>query len=275
MTSTEPTGPEPLDFTTPEPGGSALTCTGCRQTIADQYWSAGEAILCERCKTLVEEGQQGAPDVMSRAGRFARAVLFGSVAMLLGAAVWYAVAKLANLEVGLIAILLGYLVGKAVFIGSARRGGLRYQVLAVFLTYLGIGTAYVPFAFEGIQQRMQAEADSARAADSLATAAALPAEPLSGGQPAEPAVPLDSAPRAATAGPAGASRGDSIGVVLGLALVIFGILTIPISLTIGGLPGSLISLLIYSFALMQAWRMTGSARVAITGPFRLGQAASA
>jgi hypothetical protein len=275
MTSTDATGPEPLDFTTPEPGDSAVTCTGCRQPIADQYWSAGEAILCERCKTAVEEGQQGAPDVMSRAGRFTRAVLFGLVAMLLGAAAWYAVAKLANLEVGLIAILLGYLVGKAVFIGSARRGGLRYQVLAVFLTYLGIGTAYVPFAFEGLRQRMQAEADSVRAADSIAAVATPAAEELAGGQPGPDAARLDSLPQAAQAAPADDSPARSIGLVLSLALVLFGILTIPISLTIGGLPGSLISLLIYSFAIMQAWRMTGSARIAISGPFRLGQAAPA
>ena len=72
----------------------------------------------------------------------------------------------ANIEAGLIALLLGFLVGKGVFAGSGRRGGRRYQFLAVTLTYLGIGVAYIPFALEGLRQSARASADSARAASS-------------------------------------------------------------------------------------------------------------
>lgn len=123
MSSADAAREEPLDFHAPVPGEAAVTCVACKQPIADQYWSAGEAVLCELCKTAVEQGQQGAPDVVSRAARFTRAVILGSAAMLLGAGVWYAVARLANLEVGLIAILLGFLVGRAVFIGWAAAAG--------------------------------------------------------------------------------------------------------------------------------------------------------
>ena len=39
-----------------------------------------------------------------------------------------------------------------------------------------------------------------------------------------------------------------------------------------GFPGSLISILIYGFALLQAWRMTASREVVISGPFKVGTA---
>ncbi len=274
MSPADPIGQEPLDFDAPQPGDAAVACVACKQPITDQYWSAGEAVLCERCKASVEQGQQVAPDVVSRAARFTRAAVFGLAAMLLGAGVWYAVAKLANLEVGLIAILLGFLVGRAVFIGSGRRGGLRYQLLAVFLTYLGIGVAYAPFAYEGIQQDLRAEADSARRADSARALAERPANELAGDQAAQEAARLDSLVRG-TESPGPAARSPALALLLGTSLILVGVLTLPVIASIGGLPASLISLLIYSFAIMQAWRMTGTVRVAISGPFKVGGAAPA
>lgn len=274
MSADDTPGQEPLDFHSPEPGATTATCVGCKQPITEQYWSAGDAILCERCKTAVEQGQQVAPDAVSRAARFTRAVLLGVGAMLLGAGVWYAVAKLANLEVGLIALLLGFLVGRAVFIGSGRRGGLRYQLLAVFLTYLGIGVAYAPFAYEGIRDNFRAEADSIRHADSARTLMERPASELSGDEAALEAARLDSI-ILATEAPAARPETGPLAFMVGMAFILVGILTLPVIATVGGLPGSLISLLIYSFAIMQAWRMTGSARIEIAGPFQVGGAAPA
>jgi hypothetical protein len=274
MPADDASGQEPLDFHSPEPGATTATCVACKQPITEQYWSAGGAVLCERCKTAVEQGQQVAPDAVSRAARFTRAVLLGIGAMLLGAGVWYAVARLANLEVGLIALLLGFLVGRAVFIGSGRRGGLRYQLLAVFLTYLGIGVAYAPFAYEGIRDNLRAEADSIRHADSTQALLERPASELAGDEAAQEAARLDSIILAAEA-PAAKPETSVLTVVFGMAVIVVGILTLPVIATVGGLPGSLISLLIYSFAIMQAWRMTGSARLEITGPFQVGGTAPA
>lgn len=64
-------------------------------------------------------------------------------------------------------------------------------------------------------------------------------------------------------------------VILGVGIILVTILTLPVILTVGGLPASLIGLLIYSFAIMQAWRMTGSAKVEISGPFKVGGATPA
>ena len=60
-----------------------------------------------------------------------------------------------------------------------------------------------------------------------------------------------------------------------LGVAIGGILTLPILVTVGGFPGSLISLLIYGFAIMEAWKLTRATRLELTGPFRMGEAAAA
>lgn len=219
MTAPGTAGDQPLDFTAPAVDKpSNPQCASCKAEIIDQYWSAGPAVLCGNCRDAVELGQTAPAAISARTGRFARALLFGLGGMLAGATVWYLIAKLANLQIGLIAILLGYLVGKGVFEGSGKRGGQRYQILAVILTYLGIGLAYLPFVLEGMQ-------------------------------------------------------GESTAVaVIGSIYAVF---TLPVLSTIGDLPGGLISLLIYAFAIMEAWKLTRAARLELTGPFKVGGAAKA
>jgi hypothetical protein len=261
-------GDAPLDFSAPANSDIATpTCAACKQPIVDQYWSAGGAVLCGTCKNAVERGQQAAPDVMSRAGRFGRAALYGVGAMLVGALIWYAAAKFLNLEIGLIAILLGYMVGRAVFIGSARRGGRRYQTLAVFLTYLGIGLAYAPFALETLRDSARTKADSAGAAPGAASIADSSAAELSETETAAAAGgPNSLADTSDTHG----GNPSPAGFLLGIGVLLLGILTLPVIVTVGGLPGSVISLAIYGFAVVQAWRLAASVTVAFAGPFRVG-----
>jgi hypothetical protein len=52
------------------------------------------------------------------------------------------------MQIGLIAILVGFMVGGAVRAGSDRRGGVGYQLLAVLLTYLCISLSYAAQFFE-------------------------------------------------------------------------------------------------------------------------------
>jgi hypothetical protein len=58
-------------------------------------------------------------------------------------------------------------------------------------------------------------------------------------------------------------------------LVFTTVLLLPVLIAIRAFPGSLIGLLIYGFAILQAWRLTGSVTVAFTGPFRVGGSAPA
>src|SRR5205823_766631 len=63
-----------------------------------------------------------------------------------GAIVYYAVMAIAHLEIGIIAVLIGYMVGYAIRKGARGRGGRRFQILAVALTYASIALAYTPLA---------------------------------------------------------------------------------------------------------------------------------
>src|SRR5918912_832676 len=63
--------------------------------------------------------------------------------------VYYAVAAISGYEIALIALLVGYLVGGGVRLGARGRTGRRYRILAVGLTYLAIGSTYVPFVIKG------------------------------------------------------------------------------------------------------------------------------
>lgn len=256
MTETGPTPDESLDFSSAPAAPSALTCAGCQRSIADQYWTVGTAVICRDCQAKFEAGQSPASGLLSRSGRFSRAVLYGFGGMLLGSTVWYLVMKLANLEIGLIAILLGWLVAKGILKGSGNRGGRRYQVLAVLLTYLGIGTAYLPFAVEGALQNRATEVTSA---DTNAVT------------PRSDSV-LTVEEQAPTAAAAKASSGSGVGALLGaIALLLWGVLSLPV-LTLSADAGAAISLLIYGFALMKAWQQTAERRLTISGPFQVGAA---
>ncbi len=134
---------EPLQFDSAEPAGTpaAVACANCGAAITHEYHLANQTVLCGRCRLALERAWQSG----SGAGRFSRAIVFGAGGAALGALVYYAVLAITNLEIGLIAILVGWLVGRAVRKGSGERGGLKYQVLAVGLTYLAIVTTYIPF----------------------------------------------------------------------------------------------------------------------------------
>jgi hypothetical protein len=67
-----------------------------------------------------------------------------------GAGIYYAVIAIAHVEVGIVAILIGYMVGYAVRKGARGRGGLRFQVVAVALTYASVALAYAPIAVKGL-----------------------------------------------------------------------------------------------------------------------------
>lgn len=274
MNTPEHPADAPLDFSAPADSASAQNCVSCKQAIVDQYWTIGEAILCPSCKAALDQGRQVSTEVTARTGRFARALLYGVAGMIGGAVIWYAIAKLANLEIGLIAILLGWMVGKGVFAGSGRRGGRRYQVLAVVLTYMGIGLAYVPFAVEGMLKE-DAATEIAKAPEAPAAEPAEATEQLAPEAPA-PALPVtDSASPIADSSAADIrpSVGMSLLILAGVALA--GIFTLPVLVTVNGGTGAFISVLIYGFALMEAWKLAREVQLPVQGPFQVGGPAAA
>src|SRR6266851_1971599 len=151
------------------PSQPAVICAACHTSIQTVYHHINGKVFCSRCRTAVESAAktpQGLVPLMI-------AGLFGLGAGAAGAAIYYAVIAFAHLEIGLVAILIGYMVGYAVRKGARGRGGLRFQVLAVALTYASIALAYTPIAVtQAIDAARKAPKASATTTSSRNTAAA-------------------------------------------------------------------------------------------------------
>jgi hypothetical protein len=263
-------------------------CGECGEAISVYYYETAGHTVCRRCK-MNYEAANGAGGGTS-GSRLAGAVVLGGLGAIAGAAIYLGVAYFTGYEVGLIAILVGFIVGKAVFVGSGKRGGRRYQVLATVLTYFAISVSYVPamvmqMVDEGEQASAKAGAATAAAGASpsadagpdtmslLATIGA-PADVPSGGTSAAPSAVPDEAvtgvDQASALTPGVTAAG--IGALIGIAGVMLAIA--PIRVVISDFPGSLISVVIIGIGLMQAWQGAGRQTLEFKGPFKLAGAPS-
>lgn len=164
-----------------------LDCSTCNAAITSEFYRIEGKPVCSACHAAIHEKLNGGSGVR----RFVRAAIFGSLAMLLGAGIYYGILALTGYEVGLISILVGILVGSAVRHGSDQRGGWVYQGLAMFLTYTAIVSAYVPLLvseFKKIQGKKPAVTQSAAATKGAAK---------TGAQPVLAMPPKNSAPKTA------------------------------------------------------------------------------
>ena len=218
-----------------------VTCAGCKSSIDTEYFDVNGNVVCGRCRTAIE----AAAETPKGIAPLAIAGLFGLVAGIAGAVVYYAVIAIAHLEIGIIAILIGYMVGYAVRRGAGGRGGLRFQILAVALTYASVALAYTPLA---VKQAMDSRLDARNASTTTAQ----------GG----------GAPGSRTAAPS-RRPGPLVAIVL-LALIA----ALPVLVVIGSFPSGLISAFIILIGMRQAWRMTGAPRLQILGPYRVGAPAA-
>ncbi|AHG89019.1 hypothetical protein J421_1482 [Gemmatirosa kalamazoonensis] len=255
MTSESP-GPSPSDDLrfdrvvrdAPGPDTTAaqptVACAGCGRAIETEYWHLNGKSVCADCRRLVE-----AAAVPARgAGTWGRAVLYGLGAAIAGAVVYYAVVAITDFEIGIVAILIGYMVGWAVRKATGGRGARGFQILAAVLTYCAVGLAYTPLAFKGSQSATSAAADSARRApnDSAST---------------DSRTPVHAPSRTPSHAP---SLAKALVVVFAFAFAL------PVIAVVGSLPSGLLSGAIIFFGLRQAWHMTGAPRVVVTGPYRVG-----
>lgn len=189
-------------------------------------------VVCPSCATQIRTGQKAPPTTS-----LMRAALYGGAAALGGCLLYAMVAIVLNAEIGLIAILVGYMVGKAIRHASHGRGGRPQQILAVLLTYFAITTSYIPvFIYHAVKDARPAVVE--RQGQS--------------GQNSPAPVTSERTPR-----PMGST-------VLFLLLVTA---AAPfLSLGSSGLSG-LIGLFIIFIGLQRAWRMTGRSEILIMGPY--------
>jgi len=247
-----------LDFETADFGAPAagVQCATCAKAIRDTYFEINGATVCAPCRALAGDWEREGGGVKG----FARASLFGIMGGMAGAAIWYAVAKLFNLEIGLIAILVGWLVGTGVHKGAQGRGGRRYQLLAAFVTYASIVTTYIPPIYAEFTKN-----DAEASARSDGTDAA----PKPAGSETPSTVPAPAVVAVSSAEPPSLLR------ALG-ALVLAGALLYAVAFAAPFLMGieNLIGILIIGFAVHQAWRMNARRVLDIKGPFRVAPSPS-
>jgi len=171
-----PGGVPPLQFDTAVPSVApsgvitalGVTCTVCQRAVSDEYFDVNGQSVCDGCRTQLAQLAQ----TPRSWGLFVKAGLFGLVAAILGAILYYAVIAITDFEIGIVAIAIGYMVGWAIRKATANRGGRRYQVLALVLTYWAVGLAYTPITFQQLAEEDKQE-QAQKAAD---TAAPAPAE---------------------------------------------------------------------------------------------------
>jgi hypothetical protein len=244
---TEPTASPPaapalqFDRAVSAAPSSGVACSQCGKTQTVSYFTLAQKPFCAGCKAKTE---RAAAATLSKR-MFGKAFAWGLGAAIVGAVLYYAVIALFNLEIGIVAILIGYMVGHAIR-KAVKGGGRRYQILAAVLTYYAVGIAYMPVAIGGVSNAASTAVDSAKAAQAR-DSAATPA----------PTAAADSL-RAVAMGPKFFLVG--IGILLGGAFLL------PIFMVFASMPSGLISALIIGFGMKQAWQITAPPDLQFHGP---------
>jgi hypothetical protein len=223
----------------------AVVCAGCQTRLETDYYEINGRPFCGSCRGQIETLAETPRGLLP----FAIAAVFGLGAALAGAAIYYAVVAVTHFEIGLVAILIGYMVGYAVRKGAGGRGGLRFQILAAVLTYAAVGVAYTVLA-------VRADIDRNRVTQ------------------AKPAQALPDSPTQELADRSGTSNSGRP-LVLALAYTVVFVAVVPVLVIVGSMPSGLINALIIFFGIRQAMRMTAAPVLRISGPFRIGTTPSA
>jgi hypothetical protein len=212
---------QPIDSAEPP---AAKTCAACKQLVAGEHYQVQNQVICASCAAKIRAGQQSQKPVP-----LFRAVIYGVGAALAGC-ILYAIPLAMGFQIGIVALVVGYMVGKAIRHASYGTGGRAQQVLAVVLTYLAISASIVPaLVFMGVKQ------GAARAAQKK------PPE-------VQPVKPMPSAGKMAA----------------GVALLV----VISPFLQLKSSPvGGLISLFILFIGLQRAWVLTARHEIIVTGPY--------
>lgn len=246
-----------FDRAEPTPGAAGMTgtmtCKACGNRLSDTYYVVNGHIVCEKCRRTVEaEWERG-----GAAGRFAKALGLGLVAMIGCSIVWYLVLKATNSQWGILAVIVGLAIGAAVRKGSNGRGGWRYQALAIFLTYTAIVSSYVPLIIDEMRNHQVelTKLDSSKKTLPQSIADSTTATP--------------TAASATTTTEPAAQSGDSkigpLGFLVGAVVLIAVLYATPF---LAGVQ-SLLGILIIGFALYEAWKLNRKSELKVTGPHRV------
>jgi hypothetical protein len=144
-----PAKPEGLQFDKVE-GAGTMVCAMCKQNITDAYYHLNGRPICASCKVKADAQIAELHARGKGTGAMGKSVIFGLGAAIAGAIVYYAVTEITGWQIGIVAIVIGYMVGWAIQKATGGVGGRRYQILAVAFTYLAVGMAYAALGFSAL-----------------------------------------------------------------------------------------------------------------------------
>ena len=208
------------------------TCAACKQLISGEHYQVQNHVICGSCAAKIRAGQQSPKTVP-----LLRPILYGIGAAVAGS-ILYAIPLAMGFQIGIVALLVGWMVGKAIRYGSYGVGGRPQQILALALTYFAISTSFIPAtlfvgAKRGIEARSEFKTQSA--------------PPMIQGQVTTTRQTI--------------SPGKAIAGLLAF-------MVISPFLELKGSPiGGLISLFILFIGLQRAWALTARHEIIVTGPY--------
>jgi hypothetical protein len=256
-----------VEGATPQQTPAGPQCAVCRRPIENAYFTAGDKVICPQCREQYEASLRAG----SKAGRLAKATLLGTLAGLIGAAVWFGIRHVSGYDFALVAIGVGLLVGGAVRKGSGGRGGRGYQLLAVLLTYLAVGFNYAPdvviagyHKYREMHQTTTKAVARGGATTGPASQAAVATTQGATTASASGALDADDESDDAVQKP---PTGKRLAIAIIVLLIAAGgvVLAGPVLVAFS----SIIGALIVGFALWEAWKINASRRLALAGPYSL------
>ena len=230
------------------PKTGSEVCKSCNQTIAGQYYRVNGSLACARC---VDQLKNQIPKDTHSA--FVRGLVFGIGGAVLGLILYSGFTIITDIRIGYLSLAVGWIVAKAVRMGSRGIGGRRYQIAAATLTYAAVSMAAIPLYFSQMNKEEVRKAAQTKTAPSANVVPAAPSQ--------------DSSPSGANTASPPAPAGNPFAILAkALALLVLLGLASPF-LELADPFHGLIGLVILFVGINIAWRLTGSSKIDILGPF--------
>lgn len=208
------------------------SCAACKQLIPGEYYQVQNHVICPQCAERIRAGQRTQQPVS-----LVRPVIYGVGAALAGC-ILYAIVLAMGVQIGIVALAVGWMVGKAIRHASYGTGGRAQQILAVVLTYFAISTSFLPAAFF------------------IGAKHAAEARPAAKSQTAPPVVHDRATTTRESISPGKAIAGLAVFMVISPFLELK---NSPV--------GGLISLFILFIGLQRAWALTARHEIMVAGPY--------
>ena len=210
-------------------------CGYCGRGLETEYYTLQNRTSCGVC---VENVQAAFPPDTHKA--FTRALLWGIPAAILGMIGYAAFEILTGIEIGFVAIGVGWLIGRAMLRGGGGVRGRRYQWAAALLTYAAVSMAFIPMVVSQQIKEQRARTVATKIADG------------SGKEPASEKA-ADKSERHGWL--------YSVGLVLGLGLIS------PFYMLFVSFGSGALGLLILFWGMQYAWKAMAMPKVELEGPF--------